>query len=118
MKSCSYHIVRRYCKPLRSDTLIDVDESILSRMITTIDDGTNGFRTDVLPMALSSRNDSSRSLLKAILAVSAFHIGKMEEALTYKVSAIQSLALSVQTAADPNPAQLAACMMLCVYSVS
>lgn len=94
-----------------------IDEAILARMITTIDDGANGFRTNLLPMALSSQSESCRSLFKAILAVSSFHLGRIPEALDHKVSAIQSLAASVRPGAAPEPAQLAACMMLCVYSV-
>jgi hypothetical protein len=85
-------------------------------MITTIDDAANGFRADLLPMALCTGDESSKSLLKAILAVSAFHLGREEEALKYKGEAIRSLAASVQPH-TPSAAQLATCMMLCVFSV-
>lgn len=87
-------------------------------MITTIDDGANGFRSFILPMALSLETKASRSLFKAILAVSAFHLGRTEEALEHKTSAIRSLAASVKLGTSPQAVQLAACMMLCVHSVS
>jgi hypothetical protein len=95
-----------------------VDESVLSRMITTIDDANNGFRTDIIQMALSCRAESSMSLFQAILAVSAIHLGRTKEALAHKMSAIQSLAASMKPDATFKPAQLATCMMLCVYTVS
>lgn len=87
-------------------------------MVTTVDDDTNGFRLDLIPMALSSSDASSRSLLQATLALSSFHIGRPEEALQHKVKAIKSLSESFQTETASKLTQLAACMMLCVYSVS
>lgn len=86
-------------------------------MITTIDDDTNGFRRELIPMALSSPNASARSLLQATLALSSFHLGRPEEALKHKVKAINALSESFKVADTSRVAQFAACMMLCVYSV-
>lgn len=90
----------------------------MARMVTTVDDNSNGFRLDLIPMALSSSDAASRSLLEATLALSSFHLGRPEEALQHKTSAIQSLSESFQGRNASRLAQLAACMMLCVYSVS
>jgi hypothetical protein len=92
-------------------------DSVLARMITTIDDNTNGFRLDLIQMALSSSDASSRSLLQATLALASFHLGRPEEALKHKVRAIKSLNESLQGEGQ-RMTQIAACMMLCVYSVS
>ena len=105
------------CPALGSANML-ADDSVLARMITTIDDNTNGFRLDLIPMALSSSDVSSRSLLQATLALSSFHIGRPEEALRHKVEAIKSLSESFQGERTSKLTQLAACMMLCVYSVS
>jgi hypothetical protein len=94
-----------------------IDDSVLSRMITTIDDNTNGFRFELIPIALSSSDTSSRGLLEAMLALSSFHLGKQEEALMHKVKAIKSLSSSFQGGSASRIAQFSACMMLCVYSV-
>jgi hypothetical protein len=96
--------------------LLTYYDSVLARMITTIDDNTNGFRLDLIRMALSSSDASSRSLLQATLALSSFHLGRPEEALKHKVLAIKSLNESLQGDAQ-RMTQIAACMMLCVYSV-
>ena len=65
---------------------------------------------------------SATSLLQAILAVSAFHLGDLEGALNHKVEAIVALSQSFNNIFPPSEqtqlTQLAACMMLCVYSVS
>jgi hypothetical protein len=99
--------------------LLSYWDSVLSRMITTVDDNTNGFRHDLIPMALSSSDAASRSLLQATLALSSFHIGRQDEALRHKVRAIQSLkeSFEVRGGGGLKMAQLSACMMLCVYSV-
>ncbi|KAJ4363984.1 hypothetical protein N0V83_009438 [Neocucurbitaria cava] len=96
---------------------MSADDSVLARMITTIDDNTNGFRLDLMRMALSSSDASAQSLLQATLALSSFHLGRAEEALKHKVRAIKSLSESVRTESASKPTQLAACLMLCVYSV-
>ncbi|KAF2001723.1 hypothetical protein P154DRAFT_489655 [Amniculicola lignicola CBS 123094] len=92
-------------------------DSVLARMITTIDDNTNGFRFELMPMALSSSDTSSQSLLQATLALSAFHLGRPDEALRHKVRAIKSLSQSFQGGNVSKLVQMSACMMLCVYSV-
>ncbi|KAF2797979.1 hypothetical protein K505DRAFT_234338 [Melanomma pulvis-pyrius CBS 109.77] len=97
--------------------LLSYYDSVLARMITTIDDDTNGFRLDLIQMALSSSDASSRSLLQATLALSSFHLGRQEKALQHKVQAIKSLSESFQAESTSKLAQLATCMMLCVYSV-
>jgi hypothetical protein len=86
-------------------------------MITTVDDSTNGFRHELIPIALSSSEASSKGLLEATLALSSFHLGKQEEALMHKVKAIKSLSTSFQGQNASRIAQFSACMMLCVYSV-
>jgi hypothetical protein len=86
-------------------------------MITTIDDNTNGFRHELIPIALSSSEASSQGLLEATLALSSFHLGKQEEALMHKVKAINSLSKSFNGQNASRIAQFSACMMLCVYSV-
>lgn len=95
----------------------DIDESVLSRMITTIDDSTNGFRLELIPIAISSSDASSRGLLEATLALSSFHLGQQKEALMHKVKAIKYLSTSIQGDNANRIAQFSACMMLCVYSV-
>jgi hypothetical protein len=97
---------------------LGVDDSVLSRMITTIDDSTNGFRLELIPIALSSSDVSSRGLLEATLALSSFHLGQQEEALMHKVNAIKYLSISFQGEDVSRVAQFSTCMMLCVYSVS
>lgn len=91
------------------------DDQVLARMITTIADGTNGFRHDLLPMALSTNDASATSLLQAILALSSFHLGRPGEALRYKLRTIKSLSESLQTSTTSHLSQLAACMMLAMY---
>ncbi|KAF2637258.1 hypothetical protein P280DRAFT_458462 [Massarina eburnea CBS 473.64] len=93
-------------------------DSVVARMITTIDDDTNGFRLDLIPMALSASDSPSQSLLQATLALSSFHAGREEEALSHKVKAIKLLSDSLQQNSGANRmAQFSTCMMLCVYSV-
>jgi hypothetical protein len=102
---------------MTSGLMLRGDDSILSRMITTIDDDTNGFRHELIPIALSSSEASSKGLLEATLALSSFHLGKQEEALMHKVKAINSLSKSFNGQNASRIAQFSACMMLCVYSV-
>lgn len=95
---------------------------VVARMITTVDDSTNGFRLQLVPMALTSTELSAMSLLQAILAVAAFHLGSRDEALGHKVKAIEALShsFSEESVLDEKTrlTQFAACMMLCTYSVS
>ncbi|KAI1344864.1 fungal-specific transcription factor domain-containing protein [Xylariaceae sp. FL0016] len=100
----------------RESYLINYYRENLSRMISTIDVN-NGFREDLLPMALSNLGKASHGLRNAILAVSAFHLWGAEQALTYKAEAIRSLSSSLSTEAGTAETQLATSMMLCVYNV-
>jgi hypothetical protein len=86
-------------------------------MITTIDDDTNGFRLNLIPMALLSSETSSKSLLQATLALSSFHLGREEEALVHKVRAIELLADSFQDAASSRIAQFSTCMSKLVMCI-
>ena len=87
-------------------------------MISTIDVH-NGFREDLLPMALAHSGIASDGLRNAILALSTFHMAGSEEALQYKQNAIQSLNGSLGAdSVGISETQLATAMMLCVYSVS
>jgi hypothetical protein len=91
-------------------------------MVTTIDDSTNGFRLEIMPMALTSTNPAAKSLLHATLALASFHLGSREEALTHKLRAIKALAGSIHCESPSDEksrlTQFASCLMLCVYSVS
>jgi hypothetical protein len=94
------------------------DQQALSRMISTID-VRNGFRDDILPMALSNVGSASDGLRNAILALAACHLWGCEAALLYKVEAIRSLSSSLSTdSVSITETQLATAMMLCVYNVS
>lgn len=102
-------------KPIRLTTCID--DQVLARMVTTIDDDSNGFRVDLIPMALSP-DIGSQSLLLATLALSSYHLGRVEDALKYKGRAIKALFEAFQDETTNKLIQFATCMMLCVYSVS
>ncbi|KAJ8126763.1 hypothetical protein O1611_g6876 [Lasiodiplodia mahajangana] len=103
-------VLRCQQRPARNHTT-------LSEMISTINIQ-NGFRDDLIPMALSSDGNASHGLRNAILAVSAFHLWGPEQALPYKVEAIRSLSSSLSTESfGTTETQLATSMMLCVYNV-
>ncbi|KAF7562607.1 hypothetical protein G7046_g1511 [Stylonectria norvegica] len=91
-------------------------------MVSTVN-SRNGFRLELLPIALSASSTSActSGLLNAILAVAAFHWHGSEAALPYKSKAIRHLSdsLSKESADDSVTIdiQLATSMMLCVYSV-
>ena len=108
------------------------DERNITVMISTTH-APNGFRSDLLPMALSARDESSNALCNAMLAVSAYHISGSEAALPYKTNAVRSLydslgsnmfdgseqgAYGDTSKQEIIDTQIAASMMLCVYSVS
>jgi hypothetical protein len=86
-------------------------------MITTVDDSLNGFRTVLLPNALSDNFISSKSLQNAILALSAFHLQGRDAALPYKLASIRLLSRSIQSGEKNLVGQFATCMMLCVGDV-
>lgn len=87
-------------------------------MISTIQ-VQNGFRVELLPMALLHRDPSATALCNVMMAVSAFHNWGPEAALPFKAKAVRSLMASLS---DDNPpgvteTQAAASMMFCVYNV-
>lgn len=87
-------------------------------MITTIEVN-NGFRGELLPMALDGSSFATNGLLNAILALSAFHRYGPGAALSYKTCALKLLSHSLEReSALYTQVQLAASMMLCVYNVS
>jgi hypothetical protein len=99
-------------------TLIShIDDQVLARMVTTIDDSSNGFRVDLIPMALSP-DMGGQGLLLATLALSSYHLGRVEDALKYKIRAIKALFKAFQFETTNKLSQFATCLMLCVYSVS
>ncbi|KAG4428744.1 hypothetical protein IFR05_015775 [Cadophora sp. M221] len=97
--------------------LLSYYNEVLSRMITTIDDGRNGFRTVLLPNALSFQSLASRSLHQAILALSALHLRDNQAAIRHKISSIRLLSQSIQANETQYIGQFGACMMLCVCDV-
>lgn len=87
-------------------------------MITTVDDAQNGFRNELLPMALGRKSAASQSLLEAILALCAFHVAGPSDALHHKLRAVRFLNQSFQVeGSEAWDVQIAACMVLCVYGV-
>jgi hypothetical protein len=94
------------------------DESRLARLITTVDDAQNGFRNELLPMALSHQTKASQGLMESILVLCAFHVGGPSQALQHKARALRLLHQALQTDhPDDLSAKLATCMLLCVYGV-
>jgi hypothetical protein len=96
-----------------------LDEAVLSRMITTIDDRANGFRHILIPMTMSEANPTSATALShTILALSAYHCSGPRRALEHKVKALNHLSRSwSEDSYAARLTQMAACMMLCVYEV-
>ncbi|KUJ22952.1 uncharacterized protein LY89DRAFT_162264 [Mollisia scopiformis] len=90
---------------------------VLSRMVTTIDDARNGFRTILLPMALSETNHATSGLRQAMFAISAYHLWGHDTAVKYKLSAIRHLSKSFQDGEDAILPQFATSMMLCIGDV-
>ncbi|ROW07452.1 hypothetical protein VMCG_03923 [Cytospora schulzeri] len=101
-----------------SDLLVYYDSRI-ARMISTVDSN-NGFRLELLPIALTGSSYAAQGLRSAILALSAFHRHGPGAALPYKIQALQLLSHSLDKESSydvPIESQLAASMMLCVYNV-
>lgn len=86
-------------------------------MVTTIDDMNNGFRTTLLPVALSQASNAATGLLHAVYALSAYHLKGHDAAIRYKLLAIKHLSRSLQEGEDATFAQFAASMMLCIGDV-
>lgn len=97
------------------------DEHKISRMISTVDSN-NGFRHELIPIAVNGPSFAAKGLRMAILALSAYHRYGLGAALPYKIQALRLLSHSLdqESFADlpPIESQLAASMMLCVYNVS
>lgn len=88
-------------------------------MISTVE-ANNGFRLEILPMAISGSGLASKALGCAILSLSAFHRHGRGAALPYKTQALQLLSLSLQKESileGQIETQIAASMMMCVYNV-
>lgn len=99
-----------------------VDEQVIAPMCSTTRTR-NGFQYEMLPIALNSQDTSSRALCNAMLAISAYHYLGSAAALPYKVNTMRALSMSLTATSTGHPAeimeaQLAACMMLSMYSVS
>lgn len=77
----------------------------------------NGFRTVILPVALSDASDASSGLRQAIFAISAYHLWGHDAAVKYKLSAIMHLSKSLQNGEDAALSQFATSMMLCIGDV-
>ncbi|KAK8042219.1 hypothetical protein PG993_006742 [Apiospora rasikravindrae] len=109
------------------------DEQRLSCMISTIDIN-NGFRVELLPMALGNSSEAAHGLHNAMLALAALrkrplpprsgvflraaYLWGTVEAFPYKIKALRSLSSSISAGSVGSTAtQLATSMMLCVYSV-
>ncbi|TVY90697.1 Pestheic acid cluster transcriptional regulator [Lachnellula willkommii] len=90
---------------------------VLSRIVTTIDDMNNGFRTTLLPVALSRASNAATGLLHAVYSLSAYHLKGHDAAIRYKLLAIKYLSRSLQEGEDAALAQFAASMMLCIGDV-
>ncbi|KAK8048747.1 fungal-specific transcription factor domain-containing protein [Apiospora phragmitis] len=101
----------------RDTHLMRYYEQRLSGMISTIDIN-NGFRVELLPMALGNSSEASHGLHNAMLALAALHLWGTVEAFPYKIKALRSLSSSISAGSVGSTAtQLATSMMLCVYSV-
>lgn len=101
----------------RAETAALPDENRLSKMISTVDVN-NGFREELLPMALTSSTSAANGLRNSMLALAALHQWGAREALPYKAKALGSLSSSLSTeSVGITQTQLATSMMLCVYNV-
>lgn len=109
------------CSLLPSPLTKPSDEHKISRMISTVD-ANNGFRHELIPIAVNGPSFAAKGLRSAILALSAYHRYGLGAALPYKIQALRLLSHSLdqESFADlpPIESQLAASMMLCVYNVS
>ncbi|KAF3763683.1 hypothetical protein M406DRAFT_352432 [Cryphonectria parasitica EP155] len=101
-----------------ADLLLYYREKIAG-LISTVD-ANNGFRQELLPMAMASDDFAAQALRSAMIALSAFHLHGTGAALPYKTKAITYLnrALQPESIVDGQlEPQIAASMMLCVYNV-
>ncbi|CAN8105089.1 unnamed protein product [Discula destructiva] len=104
---------------IQESELLQYYDERIARMISTVD-ANNGFRRELLPMAMGGNSFAAKGLFNAILALSAFHRHGPEAALPYKMRALRLLSQSLETESASESGlrpQLAASMMLCVYNV-
>ena len=99
--------------------LLSYYETTASRMITTIDDDSNGFRHVLIGMAFSDSSDSSSALIEAILAFSACQLYGGDIASVHNAAAVHALSKSLKTssATQDRLCQLAASMLLVTFGV-
>ena len=99
--------------------LLSYYETTASRMITTIDDDSNGFRHVLIRMAFSDPCDSSVAVLQAILAFSACQLYGGDAASVHNAAAVKALSKSIEASwtLKDRLCQLAASMLLVTYGV-
>lgn len=104
----------------RDQILLSYYETVLCRMITTIDDDRNGFRHVLIKLALSENSASSEAVLQGILAFSAYHLSEGSSGIEHSFAATKALSASMRVATEPRDRlyQLAASMVLVTYGVS
>lgn len=100
--------------------LLSYYETVLSRMVTTIDDDRNAFRHVLIKMALSDASMSSVAVLQAILAFSANHLSGSQAGAKHSVAAINALSSSMRCSTELRDRyrQLAASLVLTTYEVN
>ncbi|CAM1511034.1 Fc.00g085470.m01.CDS01 [Cosmosporella sp. VM-42] len=96
--------------------LLSYYESQIAPMVSTLHTR-NGFQTALLPMALTSTSAASSALCNAMLAVAAVHARDSAAALPFKRLALRKLAEALECGGGGTEVEVAASMMLCVYSV-
>ncbi|KAK1715641.1 fungal-specific transcription factor domain-containing protein [Colletotrichum lupini] len=77
----------------------------------------NGFRCHILPMVLSSRDESTQALCSAILAIAAHHRQGADAASSHKIKAIHGLYKTLDNSSLSAETHVATTMMLCMYTV-
>ena len=94
-------------------------ETVLSREITTVDEGMNGFRNILIKIALSDSSTSSRAVLQRILAISAYHLSRGNAGVQHNFAAVNGLSKRLQSSSEvPSRfSQLAASMLLITYGI-
>ena len=99
--------------------LLSYYETTASRMITTIDDDSNGFRHVLIGMAFSDLSDSASAMIQAILAFSACQLYGGDAASMHNAAAVQALSRSMENSSAPQDrlCQLAASMLLVTFGV-
>lgn len=99
--------------------LLSYYETTASRMITTIDDDSNGFRHVLIGMAFSGLSDSSSAMIQAILAFSACQLYGGDAASMHNAAAVQALSKSIETSSAPQDrlCQLATSMLLVTFGI-